>query len=106
MLLLLLNIFLILWPSDGIELIKKTDKIYIRINQLGYLPGESKIAIAFSRTIIKEDFYLVLQNSKSIIATIKPKRSKSKGWGTFKYYYEINFSKIKSPSVFGTKVQL
>jgi len=97
MLLLLLNIFLILWPSDGIELIKKTDKIYIRINQLGYLPGESKIAIAFSHTIIKEDFYLVLQNSKSIIATIKPKRSKSKGWGTFKYYYEINFSKIKSP---------
>ncbi|NQU81528.1 MAG: glycoside hydrolase family 9 protein [Bacteroidetes bacterium] len=95
--LLLLNIFLILWPSGSIETPNDTNKIYIRINQLGYLPGENKTAIAFSHTAIKENFLLVSEDSKSTITTIKPMRSKSKGWGTFRYYYEIDFSQIESP---------
>jgi len=61
------------------------------------LIDESKTAIAFSHTAIKENFLLVLEDSKSIITTIKPMPLKSKGWGTFRYYYEIDFSQIESP---------
>lgn len=67
--LLLLNIFLILWSSGSIESPNNADKIYIRINQLGYLPGESKTAIAFSHTVIKENFLLVSEDSKSTMKT-------------------------------------
>jgi hypothetical protein len=73
------------------------ETIYIRINQLGYLPGESKIAVAFSHAAIKEKFHLISVDSKSNAAVLKPKRSKSKGWGTFNYYYEIDFSQIVLP---------
>ena len=97
MFLFLLNILLILWSSGSIDSPKNTNKIYIRINQVGYLPGESKIAIAFSHTKIKENFLLILENDKSIITTIKPRHSNLKSWGTFEYYYEIDFSQIKSP---------
>lgn len=73
------------------------DKIYIRVNQIGYLPYESKTAIAFSHTKIKESFHLVSEDDKSIITTIKPRFSNLESWGTFEYYYEIVFSQVVSP---------
>lgn len=69
--------------------------IHIRVNQLGYLPKESKIAIVFSHKVIKEKFQLVSKDTKLVISNIKPKRSEAKGWGTFKYYYELDFSNIE-----------
>jgi len=78
-------------PSDN------SDKIYIRLNQIGYLPNESKIAIAFSNQEIKGNFLLLSEDSQSVITSIEPKRSTAKGWRTFEYYYEIDFSEISSP---------
>jgi len=72
--LLLLNIFLILWPSGSIESQNDTNRIFLRINQLGYLPDESKTAIAFSHKVIKENFLLVSEDNKSTITIIKPMR--------------------------------
>ena len=95
MIILFLNIFLVLLHTVNTETPENPEKIYIRVNQLGYLPGESKIAIAFSHAAIKEKFLLISDDSKSSITALKPKRSKSKGWGTFNYYYEIDFSKIE-----------
>lgn len=76
------------------------ETIHIRINQLGYLPNESKIALIFSNDAIREKFVLVSKNNNQIIATYKPKKSKTKGWGTFKYYYEVDFSSINSEGTF------
>ncbi len=73
------------------------DKVYIRVNQLGYLPGECKIAIAFSHKAIREKFLLIREDGKSNSAPLIPERLKLKGWGTFDYYYEIDFSHIESP---------
>ena len=97
MIILLLHIILILQIAFHGEAFDNSEKIYIRVNQLGYLPDESKIAIAFSHVAIREKILLISKESKSSMATLKPKRSKSKGWGTFNYYYEIDFSQLESP---------
>jgi endoglucanase len=68
---------------------------YIRVNQYGYLPGESKTALMFSHSPVKESVKLLSVEDGKIIATIKPSRSKAKGWGRFEYYYDLNFSSIK-----------
>ena len=97
MTLLFLNILLIISLLSGfLESPNDRNKVYIRVNQIGYLTGESKTAIAFSHSAIKENFLLISENSKSTITTIKSIHSKSKGWGTFKFYYEIDFSNIRS----------
>jgi hypothetical protein len=97
MIILFLNIFLVFLQTVNMDTSDTPGNIYIRVNQLGYLPGESKIAIAFSHAAIKEKFLLISDDSKSSITALKPKRSKSKGWGTFNYYYEIDFSQIELP---------
>ena len=97
MILLLLHIILVLQHVVNMEAFEKSETIYFRVNQLGYLPDENKIAIAFSHDAIREKIFLISVESKSSMATLKPERSKSKGWGTFNYYYEIDFSQVESP---------
>jgi hypothetical protein len=97
MIVFLLSFMLLLQQTVIQGAYQNPENIYIRVNQLGYLPGESKIAIAFSHSAIKEKFLLVSDDGKSTITALKPNRSKSKGWGTFNYYYEIDFSHIDMP---------
>ncbi|MEQ8532803.1 MAG: glycoside hydrolase family 9 protein, partial [Imperialibacter sp.] len=78
--------------SDPTE--AKADAVHIRINQIGYLPNESKVAIVFSNSPVKETFKLVDANTGSIVGMVKPTKSKAKGWGTFSYFYELDFTSI------------
>lgn len=66
---------------------------FIRINQLGYLLDEHKKAIVFSHERVSEVFRLIDDKNK-VAATIRPIKSKQEGWGTFKYYYELDFSQV------------
>jgi hypothetical protein len=96
MILLLLNFLLIFLQTLTSDSSDNHEEIYIRVNQLGYFPEESKIAVAFSQKVIKEKFLLISKADNSIIATIKPTKSKARGWGTFEYYYEIDFSSVSA----------
>ena len=69
--------------------------IFMRINQAGYLTGESKKAVIFSRGPVKERIILLEKNSERFIRAYEPKPIKIKGWGTFDYYYNVDFSGIK-----------
>lgn len=71
-----------------------SENIHIRINQLGYLPEETKIALVFSNQRISEDFLLIAMDGQQSVMTISPKRSKQKGWGTFAYYYMLDFTEV------------
>ena len=66
---------------------------FIRINQLGYLLDEHKKAIVFSHERVSEVFRLI-DDKNEVAATIRPIKSKQEGWGTFKYYYELDFSQV------------
>ncbi len=90
----LLNIILSFFPLGMVQPAGGDTELYIRVNQLGYLPDESKVAIVFSHSAVKEKFLLISKNEGSAITTIRPKLSKSEGWGTFKYFYDIDFSHV------------
>ena len=66
--------------------------IHIRINQIGYLPGEYKSGIVFSHGPVRERFELIEEGSKKVVFTIKTGKISKNGWGSFAHYYELNFS--------------
>ena len=75
---------------------QKSKEVFIRINQLGYHANEGKIAIVFSNIPVKEKFKLISTNDQQTKATIKPIRSEAEGWGTFKQYYNLDFSQVRT----------
>ena len=65
---------------------------FIRINQVGYLPTDTKIAIAFSRTTLNGNF--VIADASNRVVFRGPLKTIPQGiWGgAFSYYYELDFS--------------
>ncbi len=86
--------FLLYFVSNFVLASTPTSDVHIRINQMGYLPNEAKIAILFSHRALKEKIVLITKENHRTVATFRPKRTKGKGWGTFDFYYEVDFSRI------------
>jgi hypothetical protein len=85
------NLFnLIILFSFNLTFAQHSD-IHIRINQYGYHKQESKQAIIFSNAPVKGQFEII---GGGISKKLKPAKTKVSGWGTFKYYYQLDFSEI------------
>ncbi|OGB60234.1 MAG: glycoside hydrolase family 9 [Caldithrix sp. RBG_13_44_9] len=69
-------------------------KINIRINQLGYLLREPKVATLFSDKNLKQKATVVETGSKKIIFSVIPQKM-SKTWGRFDFFYEFDFSTVQ-----------
>jgi len=70
---------------------------FIRINQVGYLASDEKVAIAFSKTPLQGDFVL-LDASNRVVYRAPLKSVLAPNWGgAFPHYYELNFSAYKQP---------
>lgn len=69
------------------------DKVYLRINQLGYQPADAKIGVLFSKTAINQN--VLLLRDGNVVKKIKPKKVTHGNWGTFEHYYEVDFSDVK-----------
>jgi endoglucanase len=81
-----------LWIHGGET--KQSSEIYIRINQVGYLPGDRKSAILFSGAPAGEKYMMIRVESGKGVLTMKPLKCKEKGWGAFKHYYLLDFSQV------------
>jgi len=70
---------------------------FIRINQVGYFPTDTKIGIAFSKTPLNGSF--VLADTSNRVVFRAPLKAVPQGnWGgAFSYYYELDFSKYQQP---------
>ncbi|MCF4100608.1 glycoside hydrolase family 9 protein [Gillisia sp. M10.2A] len=81
------------------------NEVYIRLNQVGYLSADTKVAIAFSETPIKDKFrvYSVASHKPVFKGNIHP--VKMKGWGNFKYYYELDFSDLEIKGSYYLKIE-
>ena len=64
-----------------IGLIIAPQEVYIRHNIVGYLPEDTKVALAFSHQRVAGDFSLVDANTKEPVFQGKLKKSKTKGNG-------------------------
>src|SRR4030042_2373236 len=69
-------------------------KINIRINQLGYLLREPKVATLFSDKNLKQKATVVETGSKKIIFSVIPQKM-STTWGRFDFFYEFDFSTVQ-----------
>jgi hypothetical protein len=80
-------------------------EVYIRYNQVGYLPQDTKVALAFSHQPIKGLFSLVDANTQSIVFQTKLVRSKTPSWRKFRNYYQLDFSSVTKPGTYYLKLE-
>ncbi len=76
---------------------RKQESIHIRVNQAGYHSAGAKKAVIFSNEQLDEDFALMSDEGELVMANLKPVKSDAEGWGTFSYYYELDFSSLNIP---------
>lgn len=70
--------------------------VYVRVNQIGYLPADAKKAIAFSKTQLEGDFLLLDAATKKTVYRAALKPVSAANWGAdFPFYYELDFSAFK-----------
>jgi len=101
MLSILLQLWLLMLPLRILgEPAGQPAEIYIRVNQVGYLPGERKSAILFSHAPVKERYRVIRSLTGEVIFTARPVQCEEKGWGTFKYYYLFDFSGINEKGTY------
>ncbi len=80
--------------------VASANKLYIRVNQVGFLPEDVKTAIVMSKTKLYNLTFTVnkLSGTKQKYKSLaKLKKLTS---GKFNYIYELNFSKVKSPGTY------
>ena len=73
------------------------DSIYLRVNQVGYLEGETKVAIAFSEASVRGNFSVHNAETGKRIFRGKAVPSEVRAWGSFSHYYKLDFSEINTP---------
>lgn len=88
------------FSSEGVT----KDGVYLRVNQVGYLENDSKVAIAFSESSLRGNFTVYNAETGKRVLRSKPVPSTAPGFGNFSHYYELDFSAIKAPGRYYIKV--
>ena len=71
---------------------------FIRINQIGYRPSDTKIAIASSTTPLSGEFLVQHASNKQTLFHGPLRQVYASNWGgKFTYVYELDFSTFKQP---------
>lgn len=70
---------------------------FIRINQTGYLPLETKRAIVFSQYAESPGLQLIDQQTKAVVAKLATEQVEADGWGTFSHHWQADFTKVQKP---------
>nr|MBI1230004.1 glycoside hydrolase family 9 [Cytophagales bacterium] len=81
------------------------DELHIRINQVGYHPTETKVAVAFSKKPIRERILVVETASNEVKMALSPTRVKTRDWGVFPNYVTIDFSEVQTPGNYFLKAK-
>ena len=80
------------------------EAVYVRVNQVGYLDNDTKVAIAFSHQPVNGEFAAVDQATGSTVYTGELTPSSSQGWGTFPHFYKLDFSTVETPGRYFLRV--
>lgn len=81
------------------------DSLYLRINQLGYLPSDSKIAIAFSQQPRPDLAFEVVEAETNITVWGSQKINADAGpYGNFDHHYRLDFSSFRQKGFYRIKI--
>ncbi|MFB0517147.1 MAG: glycoside hydrolase family 9 protein [Candidatus Neomarinimicrobiota bacterium] len=94
----------VLWMD--VALAKESRRtIYLRANQVGYLPEDSKIAIAFAhRSIGKRKFEIIDTRSGKRVWGPGELGPNSGTYGNFAYHYRLDFSEFDQPGRYQLRI--
>jgi endoglucanase len=84
--------------------ISVSDNIYIRTNQIGFLPEELKTAIILSKTDLLGKTFFILEDSSSEIKFEGKIKDSPSVYGSFNYCYEIDFSNLSTKGKYKIKL--
>ena len=71
-----------------------THPVYIRANQVGYLPNDFKTAVAFSKYPVEENQFNILNKKDGEEVYSGKLEISNENYGDFKYCYTLNFSRL------------
>jgi hypothetical protein len=77
--------------------------VFVRVNQLGYRPGDAKIAVAISREALPAKFEVVDASSDRSVFEDKLQPLDEK-WGQFDHHGRLDFSKLDKEGEFFIRV--
>jgi len=80
------------------------EEIFIRANQVGYLPQDAKIAIAFSLGSLPDSFAVVVADSGSSAFQGRTRPVTGVKWGQFERHAELDFSALTAPGRYVLRV--
>ena len=69
--------------------------IHIRVNLIGYEASHPKKALILSKMPINDAWFIFQENGEKV-KEIKPILLRGENWAPFDYYYEGNFTDIKT----------
>ena len=75
----------------------RADEIFLRANQTGYAPRDSKIAVAFSHGEMDKRFSVTDAESGKVLFSRSIKSSGDASWGQFTNHAELNFFSFRKP---------
>jgi endoglucanase len=77
-----------------------TPGVFLRVNQLGYEPGQTKSAIAFSSEPLAGAFQVVTDSGAAPVyeGTARPPRVQA--WGRFPHHVELDFTAVREPGLY------
>lgn len=82
-----------------------SDSIFIRVNQVGYLSDDTKIALAFSRRPVQVRFSVVDVETGRPVFEGRSNPLEVRGWGQYPFYAELDFSSVRGPGRYRIEVE-
>jgi endoglucanase len=77
-------------------------ELFIRVNQAGYLPADSKIAVIFTAGTLPEQFEVVGRDGGRVLQGSLARRPGT--WGEFGHFAEADFSSLRTPGQYTIRV--
>lgn len=81
-----------------------SDDIFIRTNQIGFLPDDLKTAVVLSKINLKDKPFSILENNSSKIKFESSILDSPSVYGNFNFCYEIDFSNLKTAGTYKIKL--
>ena len=79
------------------------DDVYVRVNQLGYRPGDVKVAVAMARAALPAKFQVVDASTQK--AAFEGERARNEEtWGKFNHHAQLDFSKFDKEGEYFVRV--
>ena len=80
------------------------EQIFIRTNQVGFLPNDIKTAIVLSKTNLSSKLFSVVDINSDKIVYEEIINDSALAYGNFNFCYELDFSSVKEKGKYKIKI--